>query len=491
MKQGLLVLDLGTSSVRALIIDSDLHTQCMHQCPIAIFTPKPSWVEQDPDEIWQACLSCITAVLSQAKHLTLLGICITNQRETTIVWEKETHRPIFNAIVWQCRRTAAMCQDLASEASSINAKTGLRVDPYFSATKLGWILTQNTDFTRQAKDGKLLFGTVDSWIIWKLTEGRSHVTDVSNASRTMLFNIHQLSYDEDLLALFKIPSCMLPQVLPSVADFGHSSEMFTGKSLPILAVLGDQQAALFSQCGRDRTKLKNTYGTGMFVVANTGNDIPKTDVLINTIAWQYDNVLDYAIEGSIFFAGAAIQWLRDNLSLLENSAESAELARSVDSNAGVYFVPALAGLGAPYWDPDASGLFIGLSSATTKAHFCRAVLESLAYQTKDVIDSMVGSMAHPNFKHLLADGGVSNNPFLMQFQADMLGIPVHVSTFTECTAYGIAGLAGIASHLWTEESFRSQLTYAHTYTTKSAFQDRQRLYSTWQKAVSFSKAWPS
>eukprot|EP01047_Picozoa_sp_COSAG01_P009634 COSAG01_NODE_398_length_17547_cov_206.793501_8_plen_492_part_00 len=449
-KLSILVLDLGTSSIRSFLFSEQLSIIASAQKSINIAYPNLGWVEQDPEQIWQVTLSCIQEILkcsNKINDLEISAVAITNQRETSIVWDSTTDEALYPAIVWQDRRTVDHCKALDQHARLIKSKTGLRLDPYFSATKLAWLLENINTVKLCADQGHLRFGTVDTWIIWKLTQGKSHVTDVSNASRTLLYNIHDLNYDPDLLRLFKIPKTCLPKVSPSLSNFGYTDAAITKSPLPILAVLGDQQAALFAQCGSDRKAVKNTYGTGLFLMANTGSQIPKTNTLINTIAWQYDAVLEYALEGSIFSGGSAIQWLRDNLELIKSSEESDLLSSKIQDTDGLFFIPALTGLGAPYWQADAVASFVGMRASHGKAHLCRAVLESLAYQSKTVIDDMQ-TVLEQNFDILKVDGGATQNNFLMQFQADILNIPVQLAANKESTAQGVAGLAGLGLGFW-------------------------------------------
>jgi len=480
----IIALDLGTTGNRAIAFSKQGKLMASAYQEFPQLFPKPAWVEQDPIKLYDSALKVLKAVIDQVgiDHVTSIGL--TNQRETTIVWDKHTGNPVCNAIVWQCRRTSDRCQKLKSEQKNIKAKTGLLLDPYFSATKIEWILENVPGATAKAMAGDLLFGTVDTWVLWQLTSGRVHATDVSNASRTMLFNIHTMAYDEELLELFHVPRQILPEVKDSDAGFGMTAAKWLGREIPIRGILGDQQASLFAQCGSDTKKIKNTYGTGLFVVASTGSEIPDSPTLINTVAWGVGGIPTYAIEGSIFNGGSVVQWLRDGLEIISDASETEPLSNSLASNDLVYFVPALAGLGAPYWDPDARGLLIGITRATTKAHIVRAALESLAYQTKDVVEAIP-----QKFDGLRVDGGACSNGFLMQFQADILQMPVEVADVSETTAVGIAGLSGIASGFWTDAEFRQIFSSFRTYVPSRSAGETQKLYDKWQDAVARSRQW--
>ncbi|MBT5855408.1 glycerol kinase GlpK [bacterium] len=480
----ILALDLGTTGNRAIAFNKKAEIVAQSYYEFEQHFPEPAWVEHDPIEIWDTAQKALKDVLDQVGVENVVSMGITNQRETTILWDKTTGKPVYNAIVWQCRRTADRCKQLEGYAPMIKEKTGLFLDAYFSASKIEWILETIPEAMNLATQDKLLFGTVDSWILWNLTKGKVHATDTSNASRTMLFNIHTMAYSSDLLQLFNISESILPQVRDSDTYFGDTDTEITGKSIPIRAILGDQQAALFAQCGSDSTQVKNTYGTGLFVMANIGKKPIESDRLITTVAWTESGKTYYALEGSVFVGGAAIQWLRDGIEILEDAAQTQSLAETLDDNEGVYFVPALTGLGAPTWDPDARGLIIGLTRGTTRAHLARAALESIAFQTQDVIAAM------PNaFTTLKVDGGASANPFLMQFQADISDLIIQRPTVTESTALGVAGLAGIAASFWTHEQFRDCVELAATFEPTMSEIDRRPLMTRWHDAVSRATGW--
>jgi glycerol kinase len=485
----IVTLDLGTTSIRCLALDPAGQFSLPHQQVVTQHFPQPGWVEHDAREIWQTTQSVFSKTLQELPEAPT-AVAVTNQRETVVAWDAETHEPLHMAIVWQCRRTAERMASIPKATQArIKAKTGLLCDAYFSASKLEWLLHTVPAVQDAANRGTLRVGTIDSWILFKLTDGQVHATDSSNAARTLLFNIHTHNYDPELLALFGIHRDWLPQVYPSDHHFGcvAPSQLahtpYANQALPIHAILGDQQAALFAQCGDDTTRIKNTYGTGLFVCASTGTTPQTVDTLLTTIAWQRGATTTYAIEGSIFVGGSAIQWCRDALGLIDTAADSADLALSLDHNDTVYFVPALTGLGAPHWDSSARGLFIGLTRGTTKAHLIRAVLEAMAYQTKDVVDLL------PSAHELHVDGGASDNPFLMQFQADMLGMPVIKSAMTESTAYGVAGLAGITMGLFTEAEFRTFHAPTHRYTPTFKPETIRVYYSQWTAAVTRSRHW--
>ena len=452
MKKYIMALDQGTTSSRCILFNKDGSIAGMAQREFPQIFPREGWVEHNPMSIWSTQIAVATEALFKigGSWDEIYGIGITNQRETVVVWDRATGQPVYNAIVWQCRRTADICQKLEEDGYGkiIKEKTGLLLDPYFSASKVKWIL-DNVDGARErAERGELCFGTIDSFLIWKLTGGKVHATDYSNASRTMLFNIHTLEWDEALLELFDIPRSMLPEVHPSSYLYGYTDPTVLGSSLPIGGVAGDQQAALFGQCRFNAGELKNTYGTGGFLLMNTG-EIPKTtdNGLITTIAWGLEGKVNYALEGSIFVCGAAIQWLRDGMRLIESAQDSEYYAKKVKDSDGVLVVPAFQGLGAPHWDPYARGIIIGITRATNKYHIIRATLESLAYQTADVI-SLMESTAGKNIKSLAVDGGASANDLLMQFQADILGVEIDRPECVETTALGAAYLAGLSTGVY-------------------------------------------
>ena len=453
MKKYIMSLDQGTTSSRCILFEKDGSIASMAQKEFAQIFPHDGWVEHDPMTIWSTEMSVATEALMKigATWEQIHGIGITNQRETTVIWDKKTGTPIYNAIVWQCRRTADYCNELSERGYQkiIKQKTGLVIDPYFSATKVKWIL-DNVDGAREkAKNGDLCFGTIDSWLIWNLTGGKVHATDYSNASRTMLYNINDLKWDEELLNLFDIPYSILPEVRPSSSLFGYTDDSITAKSVPIAGVAGDQQAALFGQCCFDSGEAKNTYGTGAFLLMNTGDKPYISDSgLLTTIAWGINGKVTYATEGSVFTCGAAIQWLRDGLKLIESAQDSEYYAKKVEDCAGVTVVPAFSGLGAPWWDAYARGIIIGISRSTTKNHIIRATLESMAYQTADVVELMQKSTNIP-VKILKADGGASANNLLLSFQADILGTEIERPKCVETTAMGAALLCGLTLGVYT------------------------------------------
>ncbi|WML56970.1 glycerol kinase GlpK [Neobacillus sp. PS2-9] len=489
MDQYILSLDQGTTSSRAILFNKKgeiIHTA---QKEFTQYFPQPGWVEHSPNEIWGSILSVIAGVLSESgiKANQIAGIGITNQRETTVVWDKETGEPIYNAIVWQSRQTSGICDELREKGYNqlFRKKTGLLIDAYFSGTKVKWILDNVKDAREKANDGKLLFGTIDTWLIWKLSGGRAHVTDYSNASRTLMFNIFELKWDEELLAILGVPKIMLPEVRQSSEVYANTVDYhFFGKEIPIAGVAGDQQAALFGQACFEKGMAKNTYGTGCFMLMNTGEKAVQSEHgLLTTIAWGLNGKVHYALEGSIFVAGSAIQWLRDGLRILKNAKDSEEYAAKVDSTAGVYVVPAFVGLGTPYWDSDVRGAVFGLTRGTSKEHFVRATLESLAYQTKDVLSAMEADSLI-ELKTLRVDGGAVKNNFLMSFQSDILNVPVERPIINETTALGAAYLAGLAVGYWdNQEEISKQWAIEHQFNPKMTDENRKTLYEGWKKAV--------
>ncbi|MBP3318009.1 MAG: glycerol kinase GlpK [Alistipes sp.] len=452
MEQYILSLDQGTSSSRAIVFDHKGQIKAMAQREFTQYFPKPGWVEHNPHEIWSSQASVIAEAIASIDitGLDIAGIGITNQRETTIVWDSETEEPIYNAIVWQDRRTSEYCDKLKAEGYTefIRSRTGLIIDAYFSATKVKWILDNVPGARERAEKGKLMFGTVDTWLIWRLTRGEVHVTDVSNASRTMLFNIHTLQWDEELLRLFDIPLSMMPEVRSSSEVYGATKTTIFAHRVPIAGIAGDQQAALFGQMCVEPGAVKNTYGTGCFLLMNSGEKpIDSKNNLLTTVAWKIGDKVNYALEGSIFVGGSVVQWLRDGLGIIKSSAEIEELAASVPDTAGVYFVPALTGLAAPYWDQYARGSISGISRGTTAAHIARAALEGIAYQTLDIVDAMQRD-AGIELCELKVDGGAARNNLLMQYQSDLLNTKVIRPCVTETTALGAAYLAGLAVGYW-------------------------------------------
>ena len=452
MEKYILALDQGTSSSRAIVFDQNGQTKAVSQKEFTQIFPKPGWVEHNPMEIWSSQAAVIAEAITSIdiNGLNIAAIGITNQRETTIVWDAETGEPVYNAIVWQDRRTSEYCDSLKRDGRTdlIRSKTGLIIDAYFSATKIRWILENVPGARQKAEEGRLRFGTVDTWLIWMLTRGEVHVTDVSNASRTMLFNIHTLEWDKELLELMNIPASMMPQVKSSSEVYGYTKTTLFAHEVPIAGIAGDQQAALFGQMCTEPGSVKNTYGTGCFLLMNSGErPIMSKNNLLTTIAWKIGDTVNYALEGSIFVAGSVVQWLRDGLGIIKSSSEVEALAASVPDNGGVYFVPALTGLGAPHWDQYAQGSIYGLSRGSTAAHIARAALEGIAFQTMDIVNAMQRD-AGVTLKELKVDGGASRNNLLMQFQADVLGTSVIRPTVTETTALGAAYLAGLAVGYW-------------------------------------------
>ena len=485
MKQYILALDEGTTSARAILFDKNAHIVSMAQNEIPQYYPHPGWVEQDPMEIfacqYAAMTECVAKSGIRSEEISAIGI--TNQRETTIVWEKATGRPIANAIVWQCRRTAELCEQLISDghAPRITEITGLLPDAYFSATKLRWLLDHTEGAQARAEAGDLLFGTVDTWLLWKLTDGKCHFTDRSNASRTMLYDLDKGDWSDELLSLFNIPRAMLPKVLPSGCMYGETE--FMGAALPICGMAGDQQAALFGQGCFEPGDAKNTYGTGCFLLTNTGSVRVKGDGLLVTSAASLEGEPTcFALEGSVFTGGAVIKWLRDELRLIDDAHDSEYFAKKVPDSGGVYIVPAFTGLGAPYWDMHARGMVTGITRGCGRNHIIRAALESIAYQTEDLLSAMSGKAGF--LGALRVDGGASSNDFLMQFQADISGIPVIRSPITEATAAGAAFLAGLTAGFWQSRAELSELTSGGTvFEPKMSAAERSRLLAGWHKAV--------
>ena len=488
MKEYILALDQGTSSSRAILFDKAGQPKAVSQKEFTQIFPKPGWVEHNPKEIWSSQASVIAETISAEgiNGSNIAAIGITNQRETTIVWDAESGEPIYNAIVWQDRRTSAYCDTLKKDgrADLIRSKTGLIIDAYFSATKIRWILENVPGARRKAEEGRLRFGTVDTWLIWKLTRGEVHVTDVSNASRTMLFNIHTLDWDDELLRLFGVPKSMLPQIKSSSEIYGKTKGTLFAYEVPIAGIAGDQQAALFGQMCTEPGSVKNTYGTGCFMLMNSGErPIMSANKLLTTVAWKIGDQVTYALEGSIFVAGSVIQWLRDGLGIIRSSSEAEPLAASVPDNGGVYFVPALTGLGAPYWDQYATGTLFGITRGTKAGHIVRAALEGIAFQTMDIVNAMQKD-AGITLKELKVDGGASRNNLLMQFQADILGTSVIRPQVTETTALGAAYLAGLATGYWESiEEIRSLWAIDKEFTPSSSDDEVKRLKDGWKNAV--------
>ncbi|CRK83089.1 glycerol kinase GlpK [Neobacillus massiliamazoniensis] len=489
MEKFILSLDQGTTSSRAILFNKNGEIVHVAQKEFTQIFPKPGWVEHNANEIWGSILSVIASVLSESnvRPEQIAGIGITNQRETTVVWDKETGQPVYNAIVWQSRQTSEICEDLKAKGlnDTFRAKTGLLIDAYFSGTKVKWILDNVEGARDKANNGQLLFGTIDTWLIWKLSGGKAHVTDYSNASRTLMFNIHEIKWDDELLEYLTVPKLMLPEVRPSSEVFATTeSYHFFGQNVPIAGAAGDQQAALFGQACFEEGMAKNTYGTGCFMLMNTGEHaVASQNGLLTTIAWGLNGKVEYALEGSIFVAGSAIQWLRDGLRMFRDASQSENYANKVASTDGVYVVPAFVGLGTPYWDSDVRGAVFGLTRGTSKEHFVRATLESLAYQTKDVLTAMEADSGI-SLKTLRVDGGAVKNNFLMEFQSDILGVTVERPIVQETTALGAAYLAGLAVGYWSSQSeIATQWNIDKTMEPKMPEEKREELYGGWKKAV--------
>jgi len=492
MPKYVLALDQGTTSSRAILFDREGHACAAANQEFKQFYPQPGWVEHDAEEIWQSQRTVAEKVIRQAKAAPedIAAIGITNQRETVLLWERATGRPIHHAIVWQCRRTAPMCDRVRAEGfdKTLREKTGLVTDAYFSGTKIAWLLENIPGARERAERGELACGTIDTWLIWNLTHGRTHATDVSNASRTLLFNLKTLTWDDEILKYFRIPASLLPAVKSSSGLLGET-DLFGGH-IPIAGVAGDQQASLFGHQCFERGTAKNTYGTGCFLLMNTGTQIPHSDSgLVATVGWKRSGVTTYALEGSVFIAGAAIQWLRDELQIVRDVAETEAMALAVKDTGGVYFVPAFVGLGAPHWDAYARGTIVGITRGTNRHHLVRAALESIAYQTRAVVDAMAhDSGLRPEV--LRVDGGAARNDFLCQFQADILGIPVERPATTESTALGAAYLAGLATGFWKDQQeLTAQLKIAKRFEPLMPASRRTELYAGWQRAVERAKGW--
>lgn len=488
MSKYILALDQGTSSSRAIVFDQHGQTKAVAQKEFTQIFPQPGWVEHNPMEIWSSQASVIAEAITSIdiNGLDIAGIGITNQRETTIVWDAETGDPVYNAIVWQDRRTSEYCDSLKAQGltDTIRSKTGLIIDAYFSATKIRWILENVPGAREKAEQGKLRFGTVDTWLIWMLTRGEVHVTDVSNASRTMVYNINDLCWDKELLELFGIPESMMPEVKSSSEVYGHTKTTLFAHEVPISGIAGDQQAALFGQMCTEPGAVKNTYGTGCFLLMNTGEKpITSHNNLLTTIGWKIGDKVNYALEGSIFVAGSVVQWLRDGLGIIRSSSEVEELANSVPDNGGVYFVPALTGLGAPHWDQYAKGSIYGISRGTTAAHIARAALEGIAFQTMDIVNAMEKD-ADVKLAELKVDGGASRNNLLMQFQADVLGTSVIRPKVTETTALGAAYLAGLAVGYWESiDHIKSQWAVDTAFSPEADADTVEKLKEGWADAI--------
>ncbi|WP_141604347.1 glycerol kinase GlpK [Terrilactibacillus laevilacticus] len=488
-KKYILSIDQGTTSSRAIIFDHEGHVIQEAQREFKQLFPNPGWVEHDANEIWSSVIAVMAEAMStsEVSPKDIAGIGITNQRETAVVWDKTTGHPVYHAIVWQSRQTSDICQELRSQGHEdlFKKKTGLLLDPYFSGTKVKWILDHVKGVRERAEKGDLLFGTIDTWLIWKLSGGKVHVTDYSNASRTLMYNIYDLTWDDELLDILTIPKQMLPEVKSSSEIYAKTVNYhFFGEEVPISGIAGDQNSALFGQACYEKGMAKNTYGTGCFMLMNTGeNPVQSENGLLTTIAWGIDGKVEYALEGSIFVAGSAIQWLRDGLRMIKTAPESEDYASKIQSTDGVYFVPAFVGLGTPYWDTDARGAIFGLTRGTTKEHFIRAALEALAYQTKDVLNTMEKDSGI-QVKQLRVDGGASLNNFLMQFQSDILNVPVERPEINETTALGAAYLAGLSVGFWSDrKEIADQWKIAKSFTATITDTEREQLYTGWQKAV--------
>lgn len=494
MSQYILSFDQGTTSSRAIVFDKKGAMVSVAQKEFTQLFPQPGWVEHDANEIWSTQLGVAAEAITKAGLTVknIAGIGITNQRETTVVWERATGQPVHHAIVWQDRRTADFCDTLKANGidKTIQQKTGLVVDAYFSATKVKWILDHVPGARERAAKGELCFGTIDSWLLWKLTNGKVHATDVSNASRTMLFNIHSLQWDMELLEIFDVPASMLPEVRSSSEVYGYTQNILTAHNIPIAGIAGDQQAALFGQMCTQPGMVKNTYGTGCFMLMNTGEKaVPSTNHLLTTVAWKVNGVTQYALEGSVFIAGAVVQWLRDGLKIIRSSAEVEALAGEVNSSEGVYIVPAFAGLGAPYWNQHARGTIVGITRGTNRAHFARAVLDSIAYQTMDVLKAMEAD-AGIAIKELRVDGGATANNLLMQFQSDLLDTKVVRPTIVETTALGAAYLAGLAVGYWSSlEEIQAQWQMERVFVPVMSAKQREELSAGWERAIRAAVTW--
>ena len=491
-----LAIDQGTTSSRAIVFNHDSETVGEAQEEFTQHYPKPGWVEHDANEIWDVTVKVMREALDNGgvSPNDIAAIGITNQRETVVMWDKETGEPVHNAIVWQDRRGAAFCDELTEQgyADTVRDKCGLTIDAYFSGSKVNWLLENVEGLREKAQNGEVLLGTMDSWLIYKLTGGRQHVTDYTNASRTLMYNIFDLKWDDELLEMLGgVPREILPEVKPSSYVYGNTDSEVFGAEIPVSGVAGDQQAALFGEIAFDKGLTKNTYGTGSFALMNTGPEpIKSENDLLTTIAWGIgDEPVEYALEGAIFITGAAVQWLRDGLEIIEDASETQELAESLDSNDDVFFVPALVGLGAPHWDPYARGTLVGLTRGTTKAHIARAALESMCYLTRDAVEAMEADSGVdiPTFR---ADGGAAANEWMMQFQSDILGVAVEVPEILETTALGAAYLAGLAVEFWaSKDELKDKWRLSRRYEPKMEEEERERLYGRWQEALERSKGW--
>ncbi len=490
MSKYILALDLGTTGNRAIVFNKEGKQVASNYQEFPQLFPQEGWVEHNPEEIWKTTLEVMSSVIEKIGKKNIHAIGITNQRETAVIWDKETGKPLYNAIVWQCRRTENICKEYESYKKTIKEKTGLFLDPYFSATKIKWLIDSIDEIKSKVKTNKALFGTIDSWILYKLTGGKIHATDVTNASRTMIYNINSLEYDKELLELFNIPENILPKVFPSDYLFGYTDKKLFEKEIPISGVIGDQQASLFAQGGWREGLVKNTYGTGLFMMTSTKDKIYLSDNLISTIAWQIDGKVEYALEGSIFVGGSLIQWLRDGLGIIDSTQEVETLAKKVTSSENIIFIPALTGLGAPHWDPSARGLIIGITRGTTKEHIARAALEGIAFQTRDVFEEFIKSTENKiNFTKLAVDGGASKNNILMEFQSNILGIEIEKPFMTESTALGAAAIAGISTDFWDKDDILKIRKIEKEYYPKMDNEKRKKIYDKWKKALNKSLNW--
>lgn len=495
-KNYILALDQGTTSSRAILFNHEGEIVGSEQQEFTQHYPKAGWVEHDPMEIWQSQLKVAQDLLKHknVSAAEIAAIGITNQRETTVIWDRETGEPIHNAIVWQDRRTSKMADALKEEGfdKTIQEKTGLVTDAYFSGTKVAWLLDNVEGARDKAERGKLAFGTIDTWLIWKLTGGDLHITDMSNACRTMLFDIHKRWWSTTVTGKLNIPMALLPQVVPSSMEYGETTPDLFGAPIPIAGIAGDQQAATFGQVAFEKGMAKNTYGTGSFLLLNTGDEpVPSQNQLLTTIAWKLGDAgaVQYAMEGSIFITGAAVQWLRDEMKLIDSASDTEAIATSIDSSEGVYLVPGFVGLGAPHWDQYARGTIVGLTRGTGRAHVVRATLESMAYQTRDVVEAMLAD-GGLELDTLRVDGGAVQNNFLMQFQADLLGVPVERPKITETTALGAAYLAGLATHFWdSPEQLTEKWALERRFEPQMGNDEREQLYADWKRAVERAKGW--
>jgi glycerol kinase len=491
----ILALDQGTTSSRAVVFDRRGKIIAIASKEFQQIYPRPGWVEHDPMEIWDSQMEAARRALDSANlsPQSIAAIGITNQRETAVVWDRESGKPVYNAIVWQCRRTAPACSRIQKTkfAEKIRKKTGLVIDAYFSGTKVQWVLEHEKKTRKAAERGDLAFGTIDSWLAYRLTGKKLHITDYSNASRTLLFNIHNLSWDPEILRFLNIPDKILPAVKPSSQLYGYTSpSVFFGEEVPLAGIIGDQQGALFGQTCFQKGQAKNTYGTGCFLLMNTGEEpVASQNNLLTTVAWGTEKKVEYALEGSVFIAGAVVQWLRDGLRIISQASDSEPLAAGLSSNDGVYFVPAFVGLGAPYWDMYARGAILGVTRGTTQAHIARAGLESIAYQTRDVLECMEKDSGI-KLKELRVDGGAAANAFLMQFQADILGVPVIIQETTETTALGAAYLAGLAVGFWKDtQQVARNFKVQKKFIPRMPVKQRESLYRKWKKAVERARGW--